>query len=190
MGFTGKHGTDLHGLTPGLFQYLNNGLGPLGGTHMICLNYDFSGFRIGDCFSNITPGQTIFQGFYGFPSIHKGFNLHIRNLSALAAVHFTDNQILRYVNQSSGQITGVCSTQSGIGKSLSCTVRRDKILQYVQTFTEVGLNRKFNRMSGGIRHQSAHSGKLLNLLIGTTGTGVRHHKDVVVLIQSGQQIVS
>ena len=42
-------------------------------------------------------------------------------------------------------------------------------------------------MSRRIRHQSAHTGKLLDLLIGTAGSGVCHHEDVVVFIQTGQQ---
>ena len=42
-------------------------------------------------------------------------------------------------------------------------------------------------MTGGIRHQSTHTGQLFDLLIGTTGSGVSHHVDVVVTIQTVQQ---
>jgi hypothetical protein len=48
---------------------------------------------------------------------------------------------------------------------------------------------KFDRMSGRIGHQSAHACQLLNLLFGTTGSGIRHHLDVVVGIQSRHQII-
>ena len=44
-------------------------------------------------------------------------------------------------------------------------------------------------MTGGIRHQSSHTCQLLDLLIRTTGSGVSHHVDVVVLIQAGQQVM-
>ena len=44
-------------------------------------------------------------------------------------------------------------------------------------------------MTGGICHQSPHTCQLLNLLIRTTGSGVSHHVDIVVLIQAGQQVV-
>ena len=40
-----------------------------------------------------------------------------------------------------------------------------------------------------LRHQTTHTCQLLDLLVGTTGTGVRHHEDVVVFIQTGQQYV-
>ena len=56
--------------------------------------------------------------------------------------------------------------------------------------TEVGLDRKFNRMTGRIRHQSSHTSKLFNLLIRSSRTGVSHHEDVVIFVKSCQQVVS
>ena len=67
-------------------------------------------------------------------------------------------------------------------------MRRHEVLQNVQSFTEIGLDRKLDRMSGRIGHQASHTGQLLDLLIGTTGSGIRHHEDVIVLIQSLQQL--
>ena len=66
----------------------------------------------------------------------------------------------------------------------------DEVLQYVQTLTEVGLDRKFNRMTGRICHQSSHTSKLFNLLIRSSRTGVSHHEDVVIFVKSCQQVVS
>ncbi len=65
----------------------------------------------------------------------------------------------------------------------------DEVFQDIQAFTEIGLDRQLDRMAGGIRHQSTHAGKLLDLLIGTTGSGIRHHKDVIVFIQAGQKVM-
>ena len=64
----------------------------------------------------------------------------------------------------------------------------DKVLQYIQTFTEVRLNRQFDSTTGCICHQSTHTSQLFDLFIRTTGSGVRHHEDIVQLIQSIQQI--
>ncbi len=64
---------------------------------------------------------------------------------------------------------------------------RHEIFQYVQTFTEVGLDRQLDSTSRRIRHQSPHTCKLLDLLIGTAGAGVCHHEDVVILIKPGQK---
>ena len=66
----------------------------------------------------------------------------------------------------------------------------DEVLQYVQTFSEVGLDGQLDGTAGCISHQTTHTGKLFDLLIGTTGTGICHHEDVIVFIKAGQQIVS
>ena len=44
-------------------------------------------------------------------------------------------------------------------------------------------------MSRRIRHEAAHAGELLNLLIGTAGSGVSHHEDVVVLVETLEQVL-
>ena len=73
-----------------------------------------------------------------FLAIHETFDIHTRDLrSVFTAVCFTNDKFLRYVNHSSGQITGVCGTQSGIGHTFSCTMCGHEVFQYVQTFTEV-----------------------------------------------------
>ena len=65
---------------------------------------------------------------------------------------------------------------------------RHEIFQDVQSFTEIRLDRQLDRVTGRIRHQSAHAGQLLDLLVGTTGSGVGHHENIVVLIEAGKQI--
>ena len=53
-------------------------------------------------------------------------------------------------------------------------MRGDEVLQHVQAFTEVGRDRRFDDFAGGLGHQTAHTGKLANLLFGTAGTGIGH----------------
>ena len=43
-------------------------------------------------------------------------------------------------------------------------------------------------MTGCICHKSSHTCQLLDLLIRSSRTGVCHHEDVVVLIQTAQQV--
>ena len=62
-----------------------------------------------------------------------------------------------------------------------------EIFQYVQSLTEIGLDGQLDGVSCRIRHQAPHTGQLLDLLIGTTGSGVRHHIDIVVAVQAVQQ---
>ena len=61
----------------------------------------------------------------------------------------------------------------------------NKVFQYVKTFTEVGLDRQLDGTAGSIGHQTTHAGKLFDLLVGTTGTGIRHHINIVVFIEVG-----
>ena len=45
-------------------------------------------------------------------------------------------------------------------------------------------------MTGCIGHKSTHTSQLFDLFIRTSGSGVRHHVDVVILVKAGKQIVS
>ena len=97
------------------------------------------------------------------------------------AVFFVDNHIVRYVNQTTGQVSGVGRLQSGIGKTLTSTVSRDKVLQHGKTFLKVRKNRVLDNLTAfgtcllRFRHQTTHTGKLTNLLLRTTGSGIQHH---------------
>ena len=105
-------------------------------------------------------------------------------------VGLTYDELLRYIDKTSGQVSRVRRTKSRIGKSLSGSVRRDEVLQNVQTFTEVRLDRKLDSTSRRICHKSTHAGKLLDLLVRTTGSGICHHMDVIVTTQSVKKCLS
>ncbi len=100
------------------------------------------------------------------------------------AIFIADNHILRNIHQTTSQITGVRRPQCGVGKALSCTTGRNEVFQYVQSLAVIRPNRHFNRGTGRVGNQSAHTGKLANLVDTTTRAGVRHHEDGVVLVQS------
>ena len=71
-------------------------------------------------------------------NFHETFYIHTGNLcSVLTAVHLTYDQILRYVNKTSCQVTGIGCTKSGIRKSFTSSMSGHEIFQYVQTLTEV-----------------------------------------------------
>ena len=152
--------------------------------HMVRLNQNFSVF-IADCLTGISSGDTFLKTFNFFFSIHESAHIHTWNLVFLAAaIRFTDNQFLRHVNQTSGQITRVSCTQSRIRQTLTGSMGRHKVFQYVQTFTEIGLDRQLNGVTGGICHQSTHTCQLFDLLIRTTRSGICHHIDIVIFIQT------
>ena len=190
VALTGKNGTDLYGIPSQLLQNLDHSGRALRRTHMVGFHHHFSRIGIRNGFGNISSCETLLQALDGFFSIGEAGDLHIRDIAlALAAVGFPDDQILGYVYQTSRQITGVRRTKGRIGQTLSGAVSGNEVFQYVQSLTEIGLDRKLDGMSRRIRHQSAHSGQLLDLLIGASGSGVRHHEDVVVFIKTCQQVV-
>ena len=55
----------------------------------------------------------------------------------------------------------------------------DEVLEYVQTFTEVRGDRRFDDGAIRLRHQTTHTSQLTNLCSRTTRTGVGHHVDAV-----------
>ena len=92
-----------------------------------------------------------------------------------ATIVLGNHQILRHVNQTTGQVTGVSGFQCGIRQTFTSTVSRGEVLQYVQTFTEVRYDRRFDDRAIRLRHQTTHTRQLTNLRRATTSTGVSHH---------------
>ncbi len=130
----------------------------------------------------------------GEEASHKTFLKLLHKLVALAylvyldtvgraAVVAADNDLLRNIDKSSGKITGVRGTKRGIRQALTSASRGYEVFQYVQALTIVCSDRHFDSLARGVRDKSAHTRKLSYLRRRTTRAGIRHHKDVVVLIE-------
>src|SRR5690606_24509144 len=91
-----------------------------------------------------------------------------------AAVDLGDHHVLRHVDQTTGQVTGVRRLQRGIGQTLTGTVGGVEVLLHVQAFTEVRLDGRLDDRAIRTRHQATHAGQLTDLRLATTGTGVGH----------------
>ena len=77
-----------------------------------------------------------------------------------AAVGLADDDILRNVDQTARQVTGVGGTQCGIGQALTSASGRDEVLEDGQALAVVGLDWDLDGLTGGVRNQAAHTGKL------------------------------
>ncbi len=99
-----------------------------------------------------------------------------------AAIHRDDDAILRDVNETARQITGVGRLQGGVGKTLTGTVGRVEVLVHGQAFLEVRNDRRFDDFARRLGHQTAHAAQLAHLVRRTTSTRVRHHVDRVHLL--------
>ena len=89
---------------------------------------------------------------------------------------------MRNVYKTTSQITGIGSLHSGISKTLTGTVRSDKVLQYRHTLLKVRKDRVLNDLRAlctsllRFSHQTTHTRQLLNLILRTTGSGIKHRK--------------
>ena len=91
-----------------------------------------------------------------------------------AAIGLGDDDVLRDVDETTRQVTRVRGLQRGIGQALTSTVRRVEVLQNVEAFAEVRLDRRLDDRAVRTRHQSAHAGQLTDLRRGTARAGVGH----------------
>src|SRR5690606_307532 len=118
--------------------------------------------------------NAVAQRLDDFTAFHQG--LHGIALGG-AAVIFGNDQILRDVDQTTGQVTRVRRLERRIGQTLTSTVSRDEVLEYVQTFTEVRRDGGLDNRAVRLCHQAAHAGQLTDLCGGAPGPGVGHHVD-------------
>ena len=96
-------------------------------------------------------------------------------------VLFIDDDIMGDINKTAGQISGIGRLHGRISQTFASTVGGDEVLQHGHSFLKVGDNRVLNNLRSfgagflRFRHQTTHTGKLCDLVSGTTGTGVEHH---------------
>src|SRR4029078_5995843 len=91
-----------------------------------------------------------------------------------ATVVLADDDVLRDVHQTTGQVTRVGGTQRGVGKTLTRTVRRDEELEHGQALAEVRADRSRDDVALRVGHQTTHTGDLPQLHPVTTRTPGRH----------------
>ena len=97
------------------------------------------------------------------------------------AILLSNDDIMRYVNKTTSQVTSIGSLHRGISKTLTSTVRSDKVLQHRHTLLKVRKDRVLNDLRTfctsllRLSHQTTHTRQLLNLILRTTGSRVKHH---------------
>ena len=135
------------------------------------------------------------DGFYGISAVdtfRKSFKsvlavVNCRDFDAfrVAAIVLVDDDVLRYVDKTTGKITRVSRFKSGIRQTFTSAVRRNEVFKNGKPFAVVCLDGKFDRSARRVGNESAHTCKLTNLSHVTTSAGVRHHPDGVEGIHFG-----
>ena len=98
-----------------------------------------------------------------------------------AAVVLVDDDVLRRVDELAGEVAGVGGLERGVGQTLAGAVRGDEVLEHGETLAEVRGDRALDDFAGGLGHEAAHAGELLDLLAVAARAGVDHHEDRVQL---------
>ena len=150
----------------------------LDGHHPVAGHQDFAGLRMKDRIRNVTADQTFLEALDLTPGID---NRDGDDPFVGSAVGFANDDILRDVDQTAGQITRVGGTKSGVGQTLSRSSGGVEVIKDGQALAVVGLDRQLDRASGGVGDQAAHAGELTDLVHRATGAGIGHHKDGVIL---------
>ena len=140
LAFTGQDCTDLNFIdwsTICVYALFHDTGSTFWCDHMVCFNKNLSIF-VCDGLAGETSCDTFLKVFDFLFAIHETFDIHTGNLvSVFTAVGFTNDQFLRNVNHSSGQVTGIGCTKRCIGHTFTSTMRRHEVFQYFKTFTEV-----------------------------------------------------
>src|SRR5262249_20583132 len=91
-----------------------------------------------------------------------------------AAIVFSDDDVLSHVAETASEVARIGRLESGIRQSFAGAVRGDEVFENVQSFAEVRGNRRFDNFTRRTSHQSAHTGKLADLLFRSAGARVGH----------------
>ena len=186
--FAGQHRADLHALDTGGL----NGAGQFFGDLLVHAD-DHVVLVIALIFESHAADDAVAQRLDDFARFDDRLDV---DAVAGAAIVFGDDDVLRHVAKAAGEVAGIGRFQSRIGQTFTGAVRRDEVLQHVQTFAEVCGDRLFDDFAGRLGHQTAHTGKLTNLLFRTAGARVGHDVNrvenaagAVVLFQVLEELV-
>ena len=165
-GLAGQHRTDLHPFNAGPL----NRTGKIFGDLLVDI-HDQVAFVILDLLQRDPADNAVSQRLDDLAAFHD--RAHVDAVHR-PAIRMADDDVLRDVDQTAGQVAGVGGLQRRIGQPFAGPVGGDEVLQHGEALAEIGRDRSFDNLSGGFRHQSAHAAELPNLLLGAAGAGIGH----------------
>ncbi|OQA67664.1 MAG: hypothetical protein BWY37_01129 [Firmicutes bacterium ADurb.Bin262] len=89
---------------------------------------DFACFRVDQVVDQVAADETVAQGDDDAVAVPEVIDF---DACAAAAVLLADDDFLRHVDQTSGQVTGVSRSQSRVGEAFSRSARGDEVLEDV-----------------------------------------------------------
>ena len=153
-----------------------------------CGHDDLAGFvhRIARKVTSICGGLNRFESLPNAVDLLRDLDL---DALAGATILFTNDDVLRDVNQTTSQVARLCGTKCRISKTLTSTVRCDEVLENGQAFAVVRLNRTLNELLLRVGHQTTHTRDLLDLRPVTTRARVDHAVHSVAIVEVTAHVV-
>src|ERR1019366_3605749 len=166
LGFAGQHRADLNALDTGRLNGRRQVFGDL-----LVDAYDDVAFIVLLIFERHAAHDAVAQGLDDFAGFDDRFDVDPFHG---AAVVFADDDVLRHIHQTAGEVAGVGGLESGVGQTLTGAVCGNEVLQHVETFAEIGGDGGLDDFARRLGHEAAHTGELADLLFGTARAGIGH----------------
>ena len=181
LGLTGEYRADFDLLDGRLLDALSSSFADL----FASTDEDFTRRRMDHIVYGDTTEDALIERCYYFVIVIFLGELSSYEATERTAVFFGDDDILRDVDETTGEVPCVSRLQSGICKTLTSTVGRDEVLEHGEPFLEVGENWVLNDLPTfattllWLSHQTTDTGELTDLFLRTTSPRVHHHEDGV-----------
>ena len=101
---------------------------------------------------------------------------------AIEGIFLVDDELLRHVDEATGQVAGVRRTQRRVDESLAGARRGDEVLEHLQAFAEVALDGTRDHVTTRVGDEATHARNLADLHHVSSSTRVDHHVDRVELL--------
>ena len=130
LAFAGEDGADFYAFDGRCLDFGGNGFGNFfaGG------NDELARGGVDNVVNGNAAENALAEGGNDFVAVFEG---GADETAQRAAVFLGDDDIVGNVYETAGEVTGVGRLQGGIGKTLTGTVRRDKVLEHGHAFLEV-----------------------------------------------------
>ena len=135
------------------------------GHHLILACYQFARFGVVIILKQESAGKSFCKADY-LSAAEVGIAvINIIDVDAVGAVAIllADDNILRNVDKTAGQITRVSRSERGIGKTFTGAAGGNEVFEYIKTFTVVSSDGNLYRLTCGVGDKSAHTCKLTKL---------------------------
>ena len=129
-GLAGEHRADDDLFDARFLDLLDRGLVELG----VRRDEDLARERVDDVFERDAAEDAVAERLDDLAGL-----LELRDADAVerAAVELGDDGVLRDVDETTREVTGVRRLERGVGETLTRAVRRDEVLEHRETFAEV-----------------------------------------------------